>query len=79
VSARRPVLDPLEDVTVHRVVCEDTGYESREDVPPAVVPAWTVDGVLRVEHVAKRFGGVVALRDVSLQLRAAIQSPCFAR
>jgi energy-coupling factor transporter ATP-binding protein EcfA2 len=27
------------------------------------------DDVLRVEHVAKRFGGIVALRDINLHLR----------
>ena len=32
-------------------------------------PVETPD-VLRVEHVAKRFGPVVALRDVSLHLKA---------
>src|SRR5512134_219626 len=33
--------------------------------PPATVP----EEVLRVEHISKRFGPVVALRDVSLTLR----------
>jgi simple sugar transport system ATP-binding protein len=63
--SRRPVVDALDDLTVHRVFVEDLGHEWDER---AVVPAWTGDDVLRVEHVAKRFGGVVALRDVSLRL-----------
>jgi simple sugar transport system ATP-binding protein len=37
----------------------------KETVPPASAP----DDVLRVEHIAKRFGPVTALRDVSLHLR----------
>jgi ABC-type sugar transport system ATPase subunit len=36
-----------------------------EDVPPVSAP----DDVLRVEHMAKRFGPVTALRDVNLHLR----------
>jgi simple sugar transport system ATP-binding protein len=64
-STRRPVVDAFDDLTVHRVSVEDLGHGWDE---PAVVPAWTGDDVLRVEHVAKRFGGVVALRDVSLRL-----------
>jgi simple sugar transport system ATP-binding protein len=59
------VVDALDDLTVHRVFFEDLGHEWSE---PAAEPAWTGDDVLRVEHVAKRFGGVVALRDVSLRL-----------
>jgi ABC-type sugar transport system ATPase subunit len=34
-----------------------------------VEPDWADDDVLRVEHVAKRFGPVTALRDVNLHLR----------
>src|SRR4051794_3565901 len=34
-----------------------------------VGPISAPDDVLRVEHVAKRFGAVVALRDVNLHLR----------
>jgi len=34
-----------------------------------VAPAEASDDVLRVEHITKRFGPVVALRDVSLHLR----------
>jgi ABC-type sugar transport system ATPase subunit len=36
-----------------------------EALPPASAP----DDVLRVEHVAKRFGPITALRDVSIHLR----------
>jgi simple sugar transport system ATP-binding protein len=36
-----------------------------QDVPPVSAP----DDVLRVEHIAKRFGPVTALRDVNLHLR----------
>jgi ABC-type sugar transport system ATPase subunit len=35
----------------------------------AVEPATSPDDVLRVEHIAKRFGPVTALRDVNLHLR----------
>ncbi|HWI70924.1 MAG TPA: ATP-binding cassette domain-containing protein [Baekduia sp.] len=34
-----------------------------------VAPTGAADDVLRVEHVAKRFGPVVALRDINLHLR----------
>ena len=38
--------------------------------PEPVVPvASAPDDVLRVEHIAKRFGPVTALRDVNLHLR----------
>jgi ABC-type sugar transport system ATPase subunit len=43
-----------------------------EQTPPdvnVVAPASAPDDVLRVEHIAKRFGPVTALRDVSLHLR----------
>ncbi len=36
---------------------------------PVVAPVSAPDDVLRVEHVAKRFGPVTALRDVNLHLR----------
>jgi ABC-type sugar transport system ATPase subunit len=36
---------------------------------PVVAPTSAPDDVLRVEHIAKRFGPVTALRDVSLHLR----------
>src|SRR5947207_10127951 len=35
----------------------------------AVGPTGAADDVLRVEHIAKRFGPVTALRDISLHLR----------
>ena len=35
----------------------------------ALAPASAPDDVLRVEHIAKRFGPITALRDVSLHLR----------
>src|SRR5437588_10995351 len=35
----------------------------------AVGPSSAPDDVLRVEHIAKRFGPVTALRDVNLHLR----------
>jgi ABC-type sugar transport system ATPase subunit len=38
-------------------------------IEPVVPPRSASDDVLRVEHVAKRFGPVTALRDVSLHLR----------
>jgi simple sugar transport system ATP-binding protein len=36
---------------------------------PVVGPASAPDDVLRVEHVAKRFGPITALRDINLHLR----------
>ena len=37
--------------------------------PPAVEPTGAPDDVLRVEHLAKSFGAITALRDVSMHLR----------
>src|SRR5713226_7825169 len=37
--------------------------------PKIVQPTSAPDDVLRVEHITKRFGPVVALRDISLHLR----------
>ena len=37
--------------------------------PEVVQPAQAADDVLRVEHIAKRFGPVTALRDVNLHLK----------
>jgi simple sugar transport system ATP-binding protein len=37
--------------------------------PQVVPPAQAADDVLRVEHIAKRFGPVTALRDVNLHLK----------
>jgi simple sugar transport system ATP-binding protein len=42
--------------------------ESTPD-PQAVAPSSSSDDVLRVEHIAKRFGPVTALRDVNLHLK----------
>jgi simple sugar transport system ATP-binding protein len=38
-------------------------------IEPVIPPRSAPDDVLRVEHIAKRFGPVTALRDVSLHLR----------
>jgi simple sugar transport system ATP-binding protein len=38
-------------------------------IEPVVGPSSAPDDVLRVEHIAKRFGPVTALRDVNLHLR----------
>jgi simple sugar transport system ATP-binding protein len=43
----------------------DRTTSAEQDVPPVSAP----DDVLRVEHIAKRFGPVTALRDVNLHLR----------
>jgi simple sugar transport system ATP-binding protein len=67
-SPHRPVVDALDDLTVRRVVFEEPGDDSAEPAAGAVMPPWTEDDVLRVEHVGKRFGGVAALRDVNLRL-----------
>jgi simple sugar transport system ATP-binding protein len=40
-----------------------------EPIEPIVGPSSAPDDVLRIEHVAKRFGPVTALRDVNLHLR----------
>jgi simple sugar transport system ATP-binding protein len=42
---------------------------ARDDVAPTVEPISAPDDVLRTEHVSKRFGEVVALRDVNVHLR----------
>jgi simple sugar transport system ATP-binding protein len=68
VYRRGPGPDPLEDLTVRQVLYGDAESGSPEQAPAAVVATRSVDDVLRVEHAAKRFGGVVALRDVSLRL-----------
>jgi simple sugar transport system ATP-binding protein len=56
------------------IVSDPTGSDSRmpdPDTPiePIVPPRSAPDDVLRVENIAKRFGPVTALRDVSLHLR----------
>jgi ABC-type sugar transport system ATPase subunit len=40
-----------------------------DDQPEVVRPVQAADDVLRVEHIAKRFGPVTALRDVNLHLK----------
>ncbi len=40
-----------------------------EENPEVVQPVQAADDVLRVEHIAKRFGPVTALRDVNLHLK----------
>jgi simple sugar transport system ATP-binding protein len=42
---------------------------AEQPIVPVVPPRSASDDVLRVEHIAKRFGPVVALRDVNLHLR----------
>jgi simple sugar transport system ATP-binding protein len=64
----------LDDVTVTVDVVVVADRREREvlveaEGAPAIPPTWAPDDVLRVEHVAKRFGEVVALRDVNLHLR----------
>jgi simple sugar transport system ATP-binding protein len=71
-----PGMDPLKDVTVSvDVVWVDEPSDSyalqgtsNRPVPP-IGELSGPDEVLRVEHVAKRFGGLVALRDINLHLR----------
>jgi simple sugar transport system ATP-binding protein len=41
----------------------------RTDLTPDVAPKQSPEDVLRVEHIAKRFGPVTALRDVSMHLK----------
>jgi simple sugar transport system ATP-binding protein len=43
--------------------------EQSPPIEPIVGPSSAPDDVLRIEHVAKRFGPVTALRDVNLHLR----------
>jgi simple sugar transport system ATP-binding protein len=71
-----PRIDPLKDVTVTvDVVWADEGSDSDASqrasncLAPAFGEVSGPDDVLRVEHVAKRFGGVVALRDINLHVR----------
>jgi simple sugar transport system ATP-binding protein len=70
------VSEALGDVTVTvEVVRVDERLERESarraagSTAPVVGPVSAPDDVLRVEHVAKRFGPVVALRDVNLHLR----------
>jgi simple sugar transport system ATP-binding protein len=48
---------------------EPQGAIPRAEAPDVVAPASAPDDVLRVEHIAKRFGPVTALRDVNLHLK----------
>jgi simple sugar transport system ATP-binding protein len=48
---------------------EPKGAIPAAEAPDVVAPAGAPDDVLRVEHIAKRFGPVTALRDVNLHLK----------
>ncbi len=48
---------------------EPMGAIPAAEAPDVVAPASAPDDVLRVEHIAKRFGPVTALRDVNLHLK----------
>jgi simple sugar transport system ATP-binding protein len=48
---------------------EPPGAVPPAEAPDVVAPASATDDVLRVEHIAKRFGPVTALRDVNLHLK----------
>jgi simple sugar transport system ATP-binding protein len=48
---------------------EPKGAIPAAEAPDVVAPASASDDVLRVEHIAKRFGPVTALRDVNLHLK----------
>jgi simple sugar transport system ATP-binding protein len=48
---------------------EPKGAIPAAESPDVVAPASAPDDVLRVEHIAKRFGPVTALRDVNLHLK----------
>jgi ABC-type sugar transport system ATPase subunit len=48
---------------------EPSGAIPRAEAPDVVAPASAPDDVLRVEHIAKRFGPVTALRDINLHLK----------
>jgi simple sugar transport system ATP-binding protein len=48
---------------------EPKGAVPAAQAPDVVAPASAPDDVLRVEHIAKRFGPVTALRDVNLHLK----------
>lgn len=66
--ARRSVrrnAGPMETVETAERPTEAVRYLNPRSVGPASAP----DDVLRVEHIAKRFGAITALRDVSLHLR----------
>jgi ABC-type sugar transport system ATPase subunit len=48
---------------------EPEGAIPRAEEPDVVAPTSAPDDVLRVEHIAKRFGPVTALRDINLHLK----------
>jgi len=45
------------------------GEIPQAEAPDVVAPTSAADDVLRVEHIAKRFGPVTALRDINLHLK----------
>jgi simple sugar transport system ATP-binding protein len=45
------------------------GETPQAEAPDVVAPTSASDDVLRVEHIAKRFGPVTALRDINLHLK----------
>jgi ABC-type sugar transport system ATPase subunit len=48
---------------------ESSGEIPQAEAPDVVAPSSAPDDVLRVEHIAKRFGPVTALRDINLHLK----------
>jgi ABC-type lipoprotein export system ATPase subunit len=73
-DSQSPRVDPLEDLIVDAVWVEKgsepgSRHLVRERRASSAPPPSAPDDVLRVLHVAKRFGGVVALRDINLHLR----------
>jgi simple sugar transport system ATP-binding protein len=58
-------IDPLKDVTV----TVDVWVDERSDCVLQEASSSETADVLRVEHVAKRFGEVIPLRDINLHLR----------
>jgi ABC-type sugar transport system ATPase subunit len=48
---------------------EPSGEVPQAEAPDVVAPSSSSDDVLRVEHIAKRFGPVTALRDINLHLK----------
>jgi ABC-type sugar transport system ATPase subunit len=48
---------------------EPSGEIPQAEAPDVVAPSSSSDDVLRVEHIAKRFGPVTALRDINLHLK----------
>jgi simple sugar transport system ATP-binding protein len=48
---------------------EPSGEIPQAEAPDVVAPSSSSDDVLRVEHIAKRFGPVTALRDINLHVK----------